>query len=454
MIIQAVGRATMDGPSNGGHSIRWQGSLKLWRLSKAAVVLVRGFCCPIFQIGYFCGTLVLVVDDCRGRGRREIGDDGTQHATWQRSGRPTGPCTTKPVSSDVPAGAADQARALFGDLLEARWEEARQEFDDHMHGQVDADQIAHWWTHETGSVGSPQGMDEPLARQVGKYTAVKVPLIFSAGDGTGRVALDPDGKVAGLSLQCRRRRRLGPMRVGHFALRNPEVALLIALGQHGRPGRNSRTLEEVADAAWVESVGGVATPLLGGFSLASVIVVSDDAAMFRWPGLAILALTLAAVVLIAAVQFAQVARRCYKARADLPTSGRRRNEQSDLVPKFTEDGYDERAEALHQAQWMSKWTRRLYHWGIVALLLGLALALAPKQGGIEGGLRWLAVATAAVVLILQVKFRTNPHRFGVEPAQLLLGTRRFSRRQGRGVHWQLDSQGRRLRPEPRGPRAG
>jgi hypothetical protein len=156
-------------PSSNGHSIRYRvGSLKLWRLSKP--ILSR----PWFLLPYVPDRSLLR-DSCIGRkttvarsGRREIGDDGTQHAKWQRSGRPTGPCTTKPVSSDVPAGAADQARALFGDLLEARWEEARQEFDDHMHGQVDADQIAHWWTHATGSVGSLQGMGEPFARQAGE----------------------------------------------------------------------------------------------------------------------------------------------------------------------------------------------------------------------------------------------------------------------------------------------
>jgi hypothetical protein len=40
----------------------------------------------------------------------------------------------------------------------------------------------------------------------------------------------------------------------------------------------------------IDSVAGVASPLLAGFSLASVIVVSDDARNFRWPGAAILAL--------------------------------------------------------------------------------------------------------------------------------------------------------------------
>jgi uncharacterized membrane protein len=55
-------------------------------------------------------------------------------------------------------------------------------------------------------------------------------------------------------------------------------------------------------AKWVDSVGVATLPVLAGFSIASVIVVSDDAANFRWSGLAILALAIAAVVLIAAIQ--------------------------------------------------------------------------------------------------------------------------------------------------------
>jgi hypothetical protein len=34
----------------------------------------------------------------------------------------------------------------------------------------------------------------------------------------------------------------------------------------------------------IDAVGSVASPLLAGFSLASVIVVANDARHFRWPG--------------------------------------------------------------------------------------------------------------------------------------------------------------------------
>lgn len=54
----------------------------------------------------------------------------------------------------------------------------------------------------------------------------------------------------------------------------------------------------------IDSVGSVAAPLLAGFCLATVIIVSDDAANFRWPGAVLLALAIAAVAFVGSVQCA------------------------------------------------------------------------------------------------------------------------------------------------------
>lgn len=59
---------------------------------------------------------------------------------------------------------------------------------------------------------------------------------------------------------------------------------------------------------WVDSVSSATLPLLAGFSTTSVVVVADDAPNFRWSGWTVLPLAIAAVVLIAAVQFAYHAR--------------------------------------------------------------------------------------------------------------------------------------------------
>jgi len=88
--------------------------------------------------------------------------------------------------------------------------------------------------------------------------------------------------------------------------------LRLGVGGVGEPvsGQRDEHVHTTADTAenWTKSVGDVAAPLLAGFSFTSVIVLSDDAGAFRWPGEAILALTIAAIALIAAVQCAKYAR--------------------------------------------------------------------------------------------------------------------------------------------------
>ena len=150
------------------------------------------------------------------------------------------------MSNDVAPGAADRAQALFEGLTEGCWEEARQQFDEYMRGHIDAEGIAHGWKHAAGSVGSFEQAGEPSARQTGDYTVVEVPLFFAGGKGIGRVAYDRDGKVAGLSLQCRRRQRLDPRHTGSFALRNPDAPELITLGQRRRGGFRKGTRLAVA----------------------------------------------------------------------------------------------------------------------------------------------------------------------------------------------------------------
>jgi len=130
------------------------------------------------------------------------------------------------MTHDIPPDRADQARALFDDLIAGRWEMARQEFDVIMRGHADADaeRIARGWTHVADRAGSFKRMGALSARQSGDYTVMDVPLTFGAGEAIGRVVLNRDGKVAGLSLEYPYRRRLDPRPVQGFVLRNPEVA--------------------------------------------------------------------------------------------------------------------------------------------------------------------------------------------------------------------------------------
>jgi len=134
----------------------------------------------------------------------------------------------------VPPGAAGRARALVGDFTGGRWEQARGEFHENMRGHVDSGRIAHGWDQAAGSAGGVTRIGEPSARQFGGYTVVDVPLSFNAGEGLGRVALDQEGKVAGLSMQYPRRGRLDPRPVRIFVHGIPGVSDLIT---PGRPGR-------------------------------------------------------------------------------------------------------------------------------------------------------------------------------------------------------------------------
>ena len=125
-------------------------------------------------------------------------------------------------------------------------------------------------------------------------------------------------------------------------------------------------------SSWINSVGAVTLPLLAGFSITSVVVVSDDPTKFLWPGVTIFVLAVAALVLIVAVQCAYHAR-VYLSKKD--------------------PGYEK---GLCSAMW----TRRSYDAGLFVLLIGLALVVAPHHhAGIEDYFRLAAVVLACVALV-------------------------------------------------------
>lgn len=133
---------------------------------------------------------------------------------------------------NVPPDAIDRARALFGDFTEGRWEQARGKLHQDMRGHVDVvGRIAHGWAHTASHAGGFERVGEPSARQFGDYTLVELPLTFKAGEGLGRVALDQEGKVAGLSVQYPRRHRLDPRPVRILARGIPGVRDLITVGR-------------------------------------------------------------------------------------------------------------------------------------------------------------------------------------------------------------------------------
>jgi Protein of unknown function (DUF3887) len=150
-------------------------------------------------------ALQQAVDRARAAGHswREIGDvlGTTRQAAFQRFGHPVDPRTGAPMSTEIAADAVDRAVTIFTCITEGRWEEARRDLNAKMSQGLDAKRLADGWARMAGLVGAYEGMGEPFAHRVADHTVVEIPLRFEAGEATGRVVFDEDGKVAGLWMR-------------------------------------------------------------------------------------------------------------------------------------------------------------------------------------------------------------------------------------------------------------
>lgn len=151
-------------------------------------------------------ALQAAVDRARDAGHswREIGDvlDTSRQAAFQRFGRPVDPRTGRPMVRYILPGAAERAVTLLMDIVEGRWEDARSDFGEKMRAGLDSRQLADGWAAVTGMVGAFERAGEPLAYPAPDGgTVVDIPLYFEAGERTGRVSLDRDGKVVGLFIR-------------------------------------------------------------------------------------------------------------------------------------------------------------------------------------------------------------------------------------------------------------
>ncbi len=133
---------------------------------------------------------------------QEIGDvlGTSRQAAFQRFGRPIDPRTGAPMAPPAVPNAAQRAVALFVDLLEGRWDTAREDFDAKLSTALPATKLADTMAQIAGLVGAYQGMGEPFVHQAGDYTLVRLPLRFEAGDMAGQVAFEATGKVVGLHI--------------------------------------------------------------------------------------------------------------------------------------------------------------------------------------------------------------------------------------------------------------
>ena len=85
------------------------------------------------------------------------------------------------MTQDIPPDAADRARALFGDLIQGRWEKARRNFNVRLRDPVDTDPFANGWRDMADSAGSFERIGTPVARQSGDYTVVGSAIPWKRG---------------------------------------------------------------------------------------------------------------------------------------------------------------------------------------------------------------------------------------------------------------------------------
>lgn len=152
-------------------------------------------------------VLELCVQQARDAGHtwQEIGEllGVTRQAAFQRFGKPIDPRTGAPMEKTVTmTDAAERAAQVLADVLGGRMEEARKSFDTRVLDAFTDEVRGNALATVAGLVGGFQGFGdgEPFVRRIGDHTVVDVPLRYEAGDMKGRVAFDPDEKVAGLFI--------------------------------------------------------------------------------------------------------------------------------------------------------------------------------------------------------------------------------------------------------------
>jgi hypothetical protein len=133
----------------------------------------------------------------------------------------------------------------------------------------------------------------------------------------------------------------------------------------------------------------VSAPLLAAGCIAVIGVIGAATASFRWPGPAMLALTLGAISLIGSIQYGFHARALLYPAKDLE-DWRGPDDLADRTETLREHQHD------HFRQWKIKINRVVtaYNLGITLLAAGIALCLAPPATakGTDAITRWIAAA--------------------------------------------------------------
>jgi hypothetical protein len=190
---------------------------------------------------------------------------------------------------------------------------------------------------------------------------------------------------------------------------------------NGPVGPTWRKASPLGFGAAVEGVTNVAAPLLAGFSVTAIGVVGADSDKFRWPGPALLCLTLSALLFVTCVQLGFHARRHLYSYADL-TAWWTEEELADTDRRALL-----REEQHHDFDLWHRWRGRAfaaYSGGLVVLWAGVTLVLVPPAagGGSGSAFRWAAAGVAACAAATEVAWSGyEPLRRRIRRQRLLGG---------------------------------
>jgi hypothetical protein len=157
----------------------------------------------------------------------------------------------------------------------------------------------------------------------------------------------------------------------------------------------------------LDAATNIAAPLLAGFSITAIAAVAASSDRFRWPGPVLLSLTVAAVLLVASVQFGFHARQHLYSPADVAAWWT----AEDLAHPGRADRLQREQHADYETwqRWSTK-ARLAYNAGIVILAVGVALALVPSHSidRFEAAFRWTAAAVAAAAALGELVWSLIP----------------------------------------------
>jgi hypothetical protein len=171
-------------------------------------------------------------------------------------------------------------------------------------------------------------------------------------------------------------------------------------GSYGRRDRSPWNVPKPYGAsAALQSAGTIAAPLLGGFSFTLVGLVLTRPVTIRWPDGTLVLLTAAGLFLIAAVQCAFWARRWDVTPMEILSWW----PDFEGLPAATQEQVfnEQHTHSKHQARW-ARATRLAYDAGILALLAGMTVLLAPPRHQPIVSLRGLATLLALLGFIAEV----------------------------------------------------